>query len=628
MPGSADLVRELARRGELADRAAGTRTGSITGGAYDVVWPVVFDRLTRGLEIRRGHHGCAASVASMQPDCLDRFQDDVEAVIDDLLRNAKVPINNLDGWIASRLNPVTVDAHRRRRGERGALARPRLPGWLATALGGDPWLTALAIDILVWVGIPATAGIGIWPLGAWADQRARATGERSCSEAEVLVDVETVLAAMRQSQTWYAKFVERPLGRKQPPVWSAPRTDSDHGAAQPHLALIERHATDDTHLAELAAVAVDAIERRLRRGDDPRAAVAAVVRAVFAGGTGAEEMDRTPGTAPAYAARAAELVADPATIDRITAAALDILGGGFATPPASPRPMQQEAAARTTGADAGAAVAVPEMNAARPTNTAHTEPQRQREQENRDAVPPALALPDLHDTTVAQWHRRLSTNPSVKRNHWRTKTHYFGTVASLLVTTPAEQLTWTTIVEAAAPYGSRSTFYEVAGSNARHPLIKELIGGGTTAHDLAAYYQRTNAVAQLIDEAKVWSYWPHRERMLAAGAAASMTPRSLEAGMTESLRTWARANPQLAAALSHAPPVCAVEDLLVIRDGQLNAGQAVDQLTEELRRTIPSAVGEQDGVHNALHVPRDYTSSTDNHAADRAAGLLDRAGRH
>lgn len=328
MPDSADQVRELARCGALAQRAvtiSGYDYARLTRGAYTIVWPVVYQRLTRGLEMKRGHPGCASSVTALQPECLDRFHDDVEAVMEDLLRNAKVPIHNLDGWISTRLNAATVDAHRRRRGERGALQRPRLPGWLAGHLGHDAWLSALAVEILVWVGVPTTAGTGVWPLSAWADLRAKATGDPRSGEPEALADVETVLAAMRVRRTWYETFVERPLGRKQAPVFPAQRSHHAQGNDRPQLALIDRHETDDAHLAELASTAVAAIEERLRAGADPRDAVQSVVRSVFGGGTAAEEMDRVPGGASGDAERAVAMLADPATIDRITTAALDIL---------------------------------------------------------------------------------------------------------------------------------------------------------------------------------------------------------------------------------------------------------------------------------------------------------------
>ncbi|MER7004326.1 hypothetical protein ABT297_14955 [Dactylosporangium sp. NPDC000555] len=196
------------------------------------------------------------------------------------------------------------------------------------------------------------------------------------------------------------------------------------------------------------------------------------------------------------------------------------------------------------------------------------------------------ATPDLSNTVVSRWHRRLSANPTAKRSHWRTKTIYFRAVSTLVAGTPVAQLTWKSIVEAAAPHGSRSTFYEVAGAHARHPLIEALIGDNRMdSIQLALYYRRPDAVAQLIDEAKVWSYWPYRERMIdAVTSAGPALPDALEAEVTSAMLKWARANPQLAAALNHAPPVCAVEDLMLIRNGRLAAVRAANHLTERLRR--------------------------------------------
>jgi hypothetical protein len=326
VPSSADLVRDLARHGELAARAATIdehQRARLTAGAYDIVWPVVFERHTRGIELRRSHPACAASVRGLRPECLDRFQDDVEAVLEDLLRNARASIRNLEGWVARRINAATVDAHRRRRGARGALQRPRLPQWLGRALGDDPWLTRLAVELLTWVGVPATAGTSLWPLGAWCDLRLTITGDPAADEATVATDVETVLGAMRQSAVWYANFVERPLGRKQAPVVSAQRSPSEPAN---HLALTDHHEADEAHLRTLADAAVRAIERRLGRGETPAAAVRAVVAQVFGGGTGAEDLHRLPGTAPAAGERVAGLLADPAVIERVTGAVLQILG--------------------------------------------------------------------------------------------------------------------------------------------------------------------------------------------------------------------------------------------------------------------------------------------------------------
>lgn len=322
-------VRKLASQGTLAEHmrtVSGAEYTWLRGGAVEIVWRVVFQRHTRRIEGARGHHMCASSVHRLEPDCHDRFQDDVEAVLDDLLRNATVPIANLEGWITRRIRPATVDAHRRRRGERGALQRPRLPlpRWLGDALDHDLWRQRLAVELLTWVGIPATAGVGVWPLDAWAQLRAEVTGDLTGTDLDVANDVEAVLTAMRRRPAWYANFVERPLGRKQAPVLPAQRTGPD--AAEPaHLTLTPRHETDDARLADLAGAAVAAIEARIRQGEEIRKVVVDVLGTVFAAGSGAEDMDRTPGAGPGAGERVAALLADPATVDRIVAEVVEIL---------------------------------------------------------------------------------------------------------------------------------------------------------------------------------------------------------------------------------------------------------------------------------------------------------------
>jgi hypothetical protein len=323
-----DDVRELARTGELAKRmsaACGTERRRLRRGAYEIVWPVVFLWLTRRLEIERGHRVCATSVHRLEPECLDRFEDDVESVLDDLFRNAKVPIANLEGWVTRRLTAATVDGHRRRRGERGALQRPRLPGWLAEALGHDRWLTTLAVEILNWVGVTTSAGTGIWPLGAWAERRATMTGDFARADTDVARDVETVLSAIRSNPAWYSRYVERPLGHKQAPVLPAQRADGDAVRELPPLPLVQRQDEDDARLCALAEAAVERIGARLRSGEEPRPAVVDVLRTVFGVGTGAEDLDRPPAVGPRDDERVILLLADSAVVERIVATVLDIL---------------------------------------------------------------------------------------------------------------------------------------------------------------------------------------------------------------------------------------------------------------------------------------------------------------
>jgi hypothetical protein len=177
------------------------------------------------------------------------------------------------------------------------------------------------------VGVPATAGTGVWPYGAWAERRRAVTGKQRDADTAVVRDVETVLAAMRHNRPWYEKFVERPLGRKQAPPVPADGTDPDRGQDRPYLALTQRHESDDARLLELAAMAVAAIEDRLGSGENPVTAVLTVLTIVFGGGTGAEQMDTVPGTVPTEDERLAALLADPDSLSRIVAEVLDIVSG-------------------------------------------------------------------------------------------------------------------------------------------------------------------------------------------------------------------------------------------------------------------------------------------------------------
>ncbi|MEU8086541.1 hypothetical protein AB0B57_23380 [Micromonospora sp. NPDC049101] len=326
-----DDLRDLARRGELSTVVASATPevhARLSGAAYAIVWPIVFARVTRPMERRRGHWVCATSVQRLADDCLDRHHDDVEAVVSDLLTNAKVPIVDVERWLSARLTAATVDGHRRRRGSRGALQRPRVPAWLAAELDGDPWLTELAVHILTWVGVPTTAGTQLWPLDSWAQRREAATGDLAGSDSPLLsLDIERVLAAMRRRPRWYADYVERPLGHKCAPVLAV----SDDGVAGPRpLVVIDAHERDEGRLADLAAAAVELIGHRLRDGADPADAVVEVLGVVFGAGTGSERMDRTPDDVPAPEERLSVLLADDRTVRRIVDEVLRIVADGGA----------------------------------------------------------------------------------------------------------------------------------------------------------------------------------------------------------------------------------------------------------------------------------------------------------
>jgi hypothetical protein len=277
-----DLVRQLASRGELADHAATARGDArrqLRASVFEIAQPVLFRNLTRKLELKRGHYRCAIAFHHLDDQCLDRFHDDMEAVIDDVFRNARIPIISLEGWIRGRLSHATVDGYRRRRSERGALQRPRVPRWLAAELDGNPVLVALAVAILDFVGSDAPVGPGIWPVEKWADARVAHGADAATVHQVVTRETDVVLSAMRVRPRWYADYVERPLGHKRP--LSVPL---QHLAAKNDAELLIDAAfrqEEPDPLVARAAVAVAVIDHRIAGGEAPEAVVVDVVSSVF-----------------------------------------------------------------------------------------------------------------------------------------------------------------------------------------------------------------------------------------------------------------------------------------------------------------------------------------------------------
>lgn len=325
---AADHVRRLTGEGELVnyfEKASGEERRRLWAGATEIVWPLVFLRVTRQVERNRGHHQCAAGVQRLASDCLDRFHDDVEAAVRYLFAYATAPVDNLEGWLTVRLRQATVDGHRRRRGERGAPQRPRVATWLAQALDRDVWLVALAKAILDWVGTDATAGASLWPLAAWTEQRGIVTGDHTAGESVVAAEIEMVLAAMRHRPAWHDKYVERPLGRKQAPVWFPSRgVDGGHADPEP-LALVTPYDRDEALLQELAARAIDVITRRAERGEELRHVVPEVLAVVFGTLPAAGDLEQMPGEDPGGLNLAADLIGDPKRLDRVVATVIDLL---------------------------------------------------------------------------------------------------------------------------------------------------------------------------------------------------------------------------------------------------------------------------------------------------------------
>ena len=187
------------------------------------------------------------------------------------------------------------------------------------------------------------------------------------------------------------------------------------------------------------------------------------------------------------------------------------------------------------------------------------------------------------DTVIADWYLSLAGNRSSRRNHWTTKVMYYRAVTELLDARPDHPITWKGIVGAARPRGCRSTFYEVAGKQARRGMVDHLIADGSISScTIAWHYRTTDPITRLIDEAKVWSFWPYRQRF--RQAAAGGDPGRVTEPLRALLAEWARTHPGLARATGGRPPACAVEDLTELSAGRLAPIRAEAVLTEALRQ--------------------------------------------
>lgn len=317
----AEEVRRLAAEGALAGRYREGLPGErwrLRSGAVEIAAPLVFQRVTRPVELKRGHYRCASGLPRLADSCLDRFHDDLDAVLDSLFSYARVPVVNLDGWLSMQIPRAVVDGYRRRRGQRGAQQRPRVAAWLEAALGHDPWLALLARAILDWVGTDATAGGSVWPLAAWAELRAAVTGDHASNEAAAGRDVETVLAAMRQRAAWYEKNIDLPLGRKPAPLWFPAATEAGPPAEPEPFVPVPPSEQDEALLQQLATAAIELITSRIDSGEDPAEVVPGVLGTVFGPVPASHSLNRPPGAPDSDSEQVITLISDPVRLAEVT----------------------------------------------------------------------------------------------------------------------------------------------------------------------------------------------------------------------------------------------------------------------------------------------------------------------
>lgn len=212
----------------------------------------------------------------------------------------------------------------------------------------------------------------------------------------------------------------------------------------------------------------------------------------------------------------------------------------------------------------------------------------------------AFVVHTLLDTVAGRWRRELAGPEPSGRKHWLTKVGYYWAAERLLTGGSDDQTTWGEIVAEVQPQGSRTTFFAVAGRHAKHPLLRAYQSAPAgPVRDVAGGLDHESAARMLIAETKVWSIWPHRLGWVQELLHTDGLSRTAVADcLVRVLFDWAGRHPALAAALDHAPPACAVEDLLLIREQQIPAAEAARILREALLRFAAGC--SLDGVVHAM----------------------------
>ena len=163
---------------------------------------------------------------------------------------------------------------------------PGCPAGSPTAWAATAWLTALATDILVWVGVTSTAGTEVWPLEAWAQQRGSRTGDWAASEpCRVAREVERGPGRHAPPpRPGTRPMWSGPLGAKQAPVAAAPVADAADGEPAAPLALGDPRRADRVGAAAPGRATPSGHRHRgSARGEQAEAIVVEVIRTVFGG---------------------------------------------------------------------------------------------------------------------------------------------------------------------------------------------------------------------------------------------------------------------------------------------------------------------------------------------------------
>lgn len=178
----------------------------------------------------------------------------------------------------------------------------------------------------------------------------------------------------------------------------------------------------------------------------------------------------------------------------------------------------------------------------------------------------------LESSVAARW-REKTAGPDERQRNWTTRIGYYQAIIEAI---GHRSVDVHTVVDEHRN-GKQSTLYSLA---ARGALVHAYRAHHHSGLRAVGGLVRSEPLSLLVAEVKVWSFWPLRtawlqemDELLPAGDFEPNSTRLL--GL---LGKWRVANPRLAAAHDELPPLCVVEDLMVLSRHALSAGETMQLL--------------------------------------------------
>lgn len=180
----------------------------------------------------------------------------------------------------------------------------------------------------------------------------------------------------------------------------------------------------------------------------------------------------------------------------------------------------------------------------------------------------------LEGSVAARWRERIAGVDERQRS-WKTRVGYYRAVSAALSESDSPEIDVRDIIHRHRD-GKQSTLYSVAGKGELLAAYHAHSGSIRGVGDLIG----SEPVVKLIAETKVWSFWPFRNAWVrevdVRFPSGDLEPA--QHALVRTLRQWHDTHPKLGASLDGLPPLCAVEDLIVLSRLRFSADQAVERL--------------------------------------------------